>query len=37
VTGQGVDAVVSRLLEAIRARREAERQDARAEEGSWRP
>jgi GTPase len=37
VTGQGVDAVVSRLLEAIRARREAERQDTRAEEGSWRP
>jgi GTP-binding protein len=41
VTGQGVDAAVSRLLRAVSERREAEREVTReasgADEGSWQP
>jgi GTP-binding protein len=37
VTGQGVDEAVSRLLRAVRERRQAEREVSRADEGSWQP
>ena len=37
VTGQGVDEAVSRLWNAVRERRQVERQASRAEEGTWHP